>query len=132
LKVLFDLPLRQTVGLVVSLIELVGLYWSVPDYSTLCRRQARIAVRIRISAPASPLIFLIGSTATRFRDCGKWLARKDGATLRSKFHVAMHTVTRDIGAVEFTSSNVRNRSYLSAAMVPPGNLRLPHCLATRS
>ncbi len=44
LKVLFGLPLRQTVGLVESLIQMAGLDWPVPDYSTLCRRQARIAV----------------------------------------------------------------------------------------
>jgi hypothetical protein len=39
LKVLFGLPLRQTTGFVASLLKLVGLDWSVPDYSTLCRRQ---------------------------------------------------------------------------------------------
>jgi len=38
LKVLFGLPLRQTVGLVESLIRMAGLDWPVPDYSTLCRR----------------------------------------------------------------------------------------------
>lgn len=31
-KVLFGLPLRQTVGLVASLIEMAGLDWRVPDY----------------------------------------------------------------------------------------------------
>jgi len=39
LKVLFGLPLRQTVGFVESLMELVGLDWVVPDVSTLCRLQ---------------------------------------------------------------------------------------------
>ena len=39
LKVLFGLPLRQTAGFVESLLKLVGLDWSVPDFSTLCRRQ---------------------------------------------------------------------------------------------
>lgn len=46
LKVLFGLPLHQTVGLVESLVRMAGLDWPVPDYSTLCRRQARIAVQI--------------------------------------------------------------------------------------
>jgi hypothetical protein len=40
LKVLFGLPLRQTVGLVASLIEMAGLDWPVPDYSTLCHLPA--------------------------------------------------------------------------------------------
>ena len=39
LKVLFGMPLRQTPGFVQSLLQLVGLDWSVPDFSTLCRRQ---------------------------------------------------------------------------------------------
>lgn len=41
LKVVFGIPLRQTMGLVESLLELVGLDWSVPDFGTLCRRQKR-------------------------------------------------------------------------------------------
>jgi Transposase DDE domain len=36
-KVLFGLPLRQTTGFVERLMELVGLDWIVPDFSTLCR-----------------------------------------------------------------------------------------------
>jgi hypothetical protein len=39
IKVLFGLPLRQATGFVESLLELVGLDWAVPDFSTLCRRQ---------------------------------------------------------------------------------------------
>ena len=39
LKVLAGMPLRQTTGFVQSLLQLVGLNWSVPDFSTLCRRQ---------------------------------------------------------------------------------------------
>jgi len=30
---------RQTMGFVESLLQLIGLDWSVPDFSTLCRRQ---------------------------------------------------------------------------------------------
>lgn len=61
LKVLFGLPLRQTVGLVASLIEMTGLDWPVPDYSTLCRRQARIAVQIPYRCSGHPLNLLIPS-----------------------------------------------------------------------
>lgn len=39
LMVLFGLPLRQTTGFVESLPVRVGVDWSVPDFSTLCRRQ---------------------------------------------------------------------------------------------
>lgn len=107
LKVLFSLPLRQTVGLVASLIEMAGLDWPVPDYSTLCRRQARIAVQIPYRRSGAPLNLLIDSTGIRFRGDGEWLSRKHGATRRRewrKVHLAMDTATGDIRAVEFTSS----------------------------
>ena len=42
IKVLFKLPLRQTVGMVTSLLHLAGLDWPVPDFSTLCRRQSEL------------------------------------------------------------------------------------------
>lgn len=54
LKVLFGLPLRQTVGLVESLIRMAGPDWPVPDYSTLCRRQARIGVQVPYRLAGNP------------------------------------------------------------------------------
>ena len=63
-KVLFGLPLRQTVGLVESLIRMAGLDWPVPGFSTLCRRQARIAVQIPYRASRQPLNLLIPSRAS--------------------------------------------------------------------
>lgn len=38
IKVLFKLPLRQTAGMVASLLRMAGKDWPVPDFSTLCRR----------------------------------------------------------------------------------------------
>ncbi len=35
LEALFGLPRRQTTGLVASLLELAGLDWPVPDFSTM-------------------------------------------------------------------------------------------------
>ena len=38
LNALLGLQLRQATGFVASLLELSGLGWSVPDFSTLSRR----------------------------------------------------------------------------------------------
>jgi hypothetical protein len=67
LKILFGLPLRQTVGLVASLIKMAGLDWPLPDWSTLCRRQASISVQIPYRRACGPINLLIDSTGTRFR-----------------------------------------------------------------
>ena len=107
LKVLFGLPLRQTVGLVESLIQMAGLDWPVPDFSTLCRRQARIAVQIPYRASGQPLNLLVDSTGIKFRGDGEWLTRKHGASRRRqwrKVHIAVDAGTGDVRAVEFTSS----------------------------
>lgn len=61
LKVLFGLPLRQTTGFVASLLKLFGLDWSVPDFSTLCRRQKTLSVAIPYKGSAGPLHLLIPS-----------------------------------------------------------------------
>ena len=52
-KVLFGLPLRQTVRLVESLIRMAGPDWPVPDVSTLCRRQRGSRCRSRIVHPGT-------------------------------------------------------------------------------
>ena len=82
LKVLFGLPLRQTTGFVASLLELVGLDWSVPDFSTLCRRQKTLSVAIPYKGSTGPLHLLIDSTGIKAEGEGEWNARKHGGPKR--------------------------------------------------
>ena len=46
MKVLFGMALRQTTGVVESLLRLVGFRWSVHDFSTVSRRQKALPVNI--------------------------------------------------------------------------------------
>ena len=82
LKVLFGLPLRQTTGFVASLLEHVGLDWSVPDFSTLCRRQKTLSVAIPYKGSTGPLHLLIDSTGIKAEGEGEWNARKHGGPKR--------------------------------------------------
>ena len=45
IKVPHKLPLRQTTGMVASLLKTADLDWAVPDYTTVCRRQKTLAVQ---------------------------------------------------------------------------------------
>ena len=63
MKVLFGLALRQTTGFVESLLRLTSLDWDVPDFSTLCRRQKKLAVNIPFRGSKGPLHLLIPSRA---------------------------------------------------------------------
>ena len=44
LRQLYRLPLRSTQGLAKSLIKMMGLDVSIPDYTTLCRRADKLSV----------------------------------------------------------------------------------------
>ena len=119
IKVLFKLPLRQTAGMVASLLRLAGLDWHVPDFSTLCRRRKTLVVQIpyrRADGLLSLLVDIEPGSATgssepargiKFLGDGEWQTRKHGPQGRRqwrKVHLAMHTATSDIRAVEFTPS----------------------------
>jgi IS5 family transposase len=108
IKVLFGLALRQTIGMVASLLKLAGLEdWPVPDHSTLCRRQKTVTIRIPFRRADGNLNLLIDSTGVKVRGDGEWQVRKHGPSRRRqwrKVHLAMDTATGDIRGVEFTPS----------------------------
>jgi hypothetical protein len=78
IKVPFKLPLRQTTGIVASLLKMADLDWAVPDYTTLCRRQRSLAVQIPCRRADGPLNLLVDSTGIKFLGDGEWQARKHG------------------------------------------------------
>ncbi|MDQ2068038.1 IS5 family transposase [Xinfangfangia sp. CPCC 101601] len=108
LKVLFGLPLRQTTGFMESLLALSGLSWSVPDFSTLSRRQNTLNVAIPYRAKEG-LHLLIDSTGIKVEGEGEWLRRKHGSSKRRiwrKIHIAVDEQTLEIRAIEVTSSAI--------------------------
>ena len=123
-KVLFGLPLRQTTGMVASILKMAGLDWPVPDFSTLSRRQKTLAVQISSRRAPGPLNLLVDSTGIKFLGDGEWLARKHGTHRRRQYrkvHLAMDTATGDIRAVEFTSSREGDSPVLPGLLdqIPP-------------
>jgi hypothetical protein len=124
LKVLFGLPLRQTTGFVESLLERVGLNWSVPDFSTLCRRQRTLSVAIPYKGSAGPLHLLIDSTGIKAEGEGEWNARKHGGSKRRlwrKIHIGIDEETLEIRAIEVTSSSIGDAPMLPdlLSQIPP-------------
>ena len=78
MKVPIGMALRQTTGFVESLLRLTGLDWTVPDFSTLSRRQKTLAVNIPYRGSKGPLHLLIDSTGIKVEGEGEWHARKHG------------------------------------------------------
>ena len=83
-KVLFGLPLRQTTGMVASILKMAGLDWPVPDFSTLSRRQGSLVVDIPHRRATGPLNLLVnagnGTAGPTFDAIAAELARR-GAPL---------------------------------------------------
>ena len=109
MKVLFGMALRQTAGFVESLLQLVGLDWTVPDFSTLSRRQKTLAVNIPYRGAKGPLHLLIDSTGIKVEGEGEWHARKHGGPKRRvwrKIHLGIDEETLEVRAVEITGSHI--------------------------
>ena len=109
IKVLLGLPLRQTTGFVASRLELSGLGWAVPDFSTLSRRQKTLDVTIPYRGSKGPLHLLIDSTGIKVEGEGEWHARKHGGPKRRvwrKIHLGIDEETLESRAVEITGSHI--------------------------
>jgi len=70
LRTVFRLALRQTEGLIGSVIHLLGLDLAVPDHSTLSRRAERLAVA-RPPSNAEPVHLLVDSTELKLCGAGE-------------------------------------------------------------
>ncbi len=118
LRSVFRLALRQTEGLVGSIIALLGLDLAVPDHTTLSRRAESLdAVRPR---PGSgPVHLLVDSTGLKLCGSGEWLLEKHGTKIRRswrKLHIAVDADTGQIAAVALTANDVGDASQVGALL----------------
>src|SRR5829696_4408992 len=111
-RAVFRLALRQTGGLIGSIIGLLGLDLAVPDHTTLSRR----AVTLEIPRPqsssstdagngAEPVHLLADSTGLKLCGSGEWLVEKHGTRTRRswrKLHVGVGANTGQIVASALT------------------------------
>jgi len=120
LKAVFRLALRQTEGLIGSVIGLLGLDLAVPDHSTLSRRAATLDVpRPRSSAGAEPLHLLVDSAGLKLCGAGEWLNEKHGTKVRRswrKLHLGLDAGTGRIVASLLTTRDVDDGSQVGALL----------------
>src|SRR4051812_34527740 len=91
LRAVFRLALRQTEGLIGSILQLLGLDLPVPDYSTLSRRAETLEVP-RPKAGSAPVHLLVDSTGLKLCGAGEWFAEKHGTKRRRAWRV-LHLAT---------------------------------------
>ena len=113
LRRLLNLGLRQTQGFVTSLWRLMGLeeMLVVPDYSTLCRRQADLTIALPVRPADGPIDLVVDSAGLKVY----------GASTRRtwrKLHLGINADTQEIGAQQMTDAygdDVRQLKALAGA-----------------
>jgi hypothetical protein len=113
LRAVFRLALRQTEGLIGSILQLLGLDLAVPDHSTLSRRAETLEIPKPCPSSGAPLHLLVDSTGLRPCGPGEWLVEKHGTRTRRswrKLHIGVDAETGQILASELTSSDVDDGS----------------------
>ena len=109
---MFRLALRQTEGLIGSVLQLLGLDLPVPDHSTLSRRAATLEVP-RPKAGSEPVHLLVDSTGLKLCGPGEWLVEKHGTRRRrswQKLHLATDADTGRIVASVLTDKDADDGS----------------------
>jgi hypothetical protein len=107
IKSLFNLALRQAMGIAQSLLKLAGLDWQVPDFSTVSRCQKHLAVTIGAQPTTTGLHLLVDSTGIEMLGEGESKTKKHGADYRRqwrKVHLGIDAATLEIRAIEVTDN----------------------------
>src|SRR3954449_7593823 len=123
LKAVFRLALRQTEGLIGSIIRLLGLDLPVPDHSTLSRRAETLEVP-RPQVESAPMHLLVDSTGLKLCGPGEWLIEKHGTRVRRswrKLHIGVDTDTGRIVASELTTNDVDDGSQVGPLLDQVGS-----------
>ena len=109
----FKLPLRQTEGLMASILTLMDLTISAPDHTTVSRRAVALPVIQPAQVPLGPLHVLIDSTGLQVYGAGQWLEAKHGAKSRRtwrKLHLAVDAANGMIVAQTLTDQDADDPS----------------------
>ena len=118
LRAAFKLPLRQTEGLMASVLTLMKQTITAPDHTTVSRRSAELPViqPATVSVPDGPLHVLIDSTGLQVYGAGQWLEAKHGAKSRRtwrKLHLAVDAGSGLIVAHTLTDQDVDDPSQVA-------------------
>lgn len=108
LRELFQLPYRQTEGLARSLVKLMQAEVTIPDYTSLAKRAAKLRVALDIARHRGSIDVVVDSTGLKVFGEGEWKTRKHGVSKRRtwrKLHLAVNPETQEIEAEVLTENS---------------------------
>ncbi|MHC5051732.1 MAG: IS5 family transposase [Planctomycetota bacterium] len=117
----FHLSLRATQGFLESVVRLMGVDLPVPAYSTVSRRQVSLGLRLQPAPAKRPRHVVIDTTGLKVFGAGEWYVRKHGAgkgkrRIWRKLHMCVDETTKDIVAVDLTTSGVHDSPHFPAVL----------------
>jgi len=125
LRAVFRLALRQTEGLIGSILHLLGLELAVPDHTTLSRRATTLEVpqprrpSTHAGGDAEPLHLLVDSTGLKLGGAGEWLVEKHRTKPRRswrKLHLGVDAATGQILASALTANATDDGSQVGSLL----------------
>ena len=115
LRVVFRLALRQSEGLIGSIMKLLEVDLPVPDHTTLSRRACRLPVCTPTRIGTGELHLTVDSTGLKLRGAGEWLFEKRGRTKRRawrKLHIGVDAGSGENVAFDLTGKDVDDASHV--------------------
>jgi len=119
LGMVFGLRLRQSEGLLSSVLDMMGLDLPVPDHTTLSRRARTWKPPARDNdrqyVADGPIQVLVDSTGLKVHGAGQWLEEKHGTKSRRswrKLHLAVDADSGEIIAHRLTDQETGDSSQL--------------------
>jgi hypothetical protein len=103
LRTMFRLALRQSEGLIGSIMKMLEIDLPVPDHTTLSRRACGLPVCNLARIGTGELHLIVDSTGPKLRGAGEWLFEKHGTTKRRawrKLHIGIDAGNGEIVAFD--------------------------------
>jgi hypothetical protein len=108
MRELFRLPYRQTEGLGRSLVELMQVDVTIPDFTSLAKQAAKLGVSLDVVGRRGPIDVVVDSTGLKVYGEGEWKMRTHGKSKRRtwrKLHLAVNPKTQEIEAEVLTENS---------------------------
>lgn len=115
IKVVFGLPLRSLQGFVESLVALLKLPITVPNYTTISRRQKTLKVALERYKTGESLHVVMDSTGLKVFGEGEWKVRQHGYSKRRtwrKLHLGIDEASGEIVASVLSTNDVGDSEVL--------------------
>ena len=115
LRAVFRLALRQSEGLIASIMGLLEIDLPIPDHTTLSRRACGLPICTSPRIGTGELHLIVDSTGLKLRGAGEWLFEKHGTTKRRswrKLHIGIDGDSGEIVAFDLTNKDVDDASHV--------------------